>query len=147
MEYQSRGMMVIEPRISTASPAFPSLITTASNAAPPAPLPSSQARTLRTGLTKVRMPRATVGLQPKDPTIADLLKPVGSLARSARDAGLIFICSGPVEIMARTNRFLSRVVQRRRPPSTPCLGPAAQVIDIEYSETRASKHDISNLNK
>jgi arylsulfatase A-like enzyme len=32
---------------------------------------------LRTGLTKVGMPGATVGLQPEDPTIADLLKPLG----------------------------------------------------------------------
>src|SRR5271156_2149711 len=32
---------------------------------------------LRTGLTKVGMPGATVGLQPADPTIAELLKPLG----------------------------------------------------------------------
>ncbi len=32
---------------------------------------------LRTGLTKVGMPGATVGLQAEDPTIADLLKPLG----------------------------------------------------------------------
>ncbi len=32
---------------------------------------------LRTGLTKVGMPGATVGLQPEDPTIADLLRPLG----------------------------------------------------------------------
>jgi arylsulfatase len=32
---------------------------------------------LRTGLTKVGMPGATLGLQPEDPTIADLLKPLG----------------------------------------------------------------------
>jgi arylsulfatase len=32
---------------------------------------------LRTGLTKVGMPGATVGLQSEDPTIADLLKPLG----------------------------------------------------------------------
>src|SRR5277367_4457549 len=32
---------------------------------------------LRTGLTKVGMPGATIGLQPEDPTIADLLKSVG----------------------------------------------------------------------
>jgi arylsulfatase A-like enzyme len=32
---------------------------------------------LRTGLTKVGLPGATVGLQPEDPTIADLLKPLG----------------------------------------------------------------------
>jgi arylsulfatase len=32
---------------------------------------------LRTGLTKVGMPGATVGLHPEDPTIADLLKPLG----------------------------------------------------------------------
>jgi arylsulfatase A-like enzyme len=31
----------------------------------------------RTGLTKVGVPGATVGLQPEDPTIADLLKPLG----------------------------------------------------------------------
>ncbi|NBD11381.1 MULTISPECIES: arylsulfatase [Corallococcus] len=31
----------------------------------------------RTGLTKVGMPGAKVGLQPEDPTIADLLKPLG----------------------------------------------------------------------
>ena len=32
---------------------------------------------LRTGLTKVGMPGATVGLHPEDPTIAELLKSVG----------------------------------------------------------------------
>jgi arylsulfatase len=32
---------------------------------------------IRTGLTKVGLPGATVGLQPEDPTIADLLKPLG----------------------------------------------------------------------
>ena len=32
---------------------------------------------VRTGLTKVGMPGATVGLQAEDPTIADLLKPLG----------------------------------------------------------------------
>jgi len=32
---------------------------------------------LRTGLTKVGMPGATLGLQPEDATIADLLKPLG----------------------------------------------------------------------
>ena len=31
----------------------------------------------RTGLTKVGLPGATVGLQPEDPTIAELLKPLG----------------------------------------------------------------------
>jgi arylsulfatase A-like enzyme len=32
---------------------------------------------IRTGLTKVGMPGAKLGLQPQDPTIADLLKPLG----------------------------------------------------------------------
>ena len=32
---------------------------------------------IRTGLTKVGLPGATEGLQPQDPTIADLLKPLG----------------------------------------------------------------------
>ena len=32
---------------------------------------------LRTGLTKVGMPGATLGLQPEDPTIAEVLKPLG----------------------------------------------------------------------
>jgi arylsulfatase A-like enzyme len=32
---------------------------------------------LRTGLTKVGMPGTTLGLQPEDPTIAELLKPLG----------------------------------------------------------------------
>ena len=32
---------------------------------------------IRTGLTKVGLPGATLGLQPEDPTIADLLKPLG----------------------------------------------------------------------
>ena len=32
---------------------------------------------VRTGLTKVGLPGATVGLQPEDPTIAELLKPLG----------------------------------------------------------------------
>jgi arylsulfatase len=33
--------------------------------------------TIRTGLTKVGMPGARVGIQKEDPTIADLLKPLG----------------------------------------------------------------------
>src|SRR5687767_15790079 len=33
--------------------------------------------TLRTGLSKVGMPGADAGLQPEDPTIAELLKPLG----------------------------------------------------------------------
>src|SRR5262249_49790364 len=32
---------------------------------------------LRTGLTKVGLPGATLGLQKEDPTIAELLKPLG----------------------------------------------------------------------
>src|ERR1051326_4045248 len=32
---------------------------------------------IRTGLTKVGLPGATIGLQPEDPTIAELLKPLG----------------------------------------------------------------------
>ena len=32
---------------------------------------------IRTGLTKVGLPGANLGLQPQDPTIADLLKPLG----------------------------------------------------------------------
>jgi arylsulfatase len=32
---------------------------------------------IRTGLTKVGLPGADLGLQPEDPTIADLLKPLG----------------------------------------------------------------------
>src|SRR6478672_10766213 len=32
---------------------------------------------IRTGLTKVGMPGATVGLQKEDPTIAEMLKPLG----------------------------------------------------------------------
>ena len=32
---------------------------------------------VRTGLTKVGCPAATIGLQPEDPTIADMLKPLG----------------------------------------------------------------------
>ena len=32
---------------------------------------------IRTGLTKVGMPGADLGLQPEDPTIAELLKPLG----------------------------------------------------------------------
>ena len=32
---------------------------------------------IRTGLTKVGLPGADIGLQPEDPTIADLLKPLG----------------------------------------------------------------------
>ena len=40
---------------------------------------------VRTGLTKVGMPGATVGLQAEDPTIAELLKPLGTRpASSAR---------------------------------------------------------------
>jgi arylsulfatase len=35
---------------------------------------------LRTGMTKVGLPGATVGLQKEDPTIAELLKPLGYAA-------------------------------------------------------------------
>jgi arylsulfatase A-like enzyme len=40
---------------------------------------------LRTGMTKVGLPGATLGLQKEDPTIAELLKPLGyATANSAR---------------------------------------------------------------
>ena len=39
---------------------------------------------IRTGLTKVGMPGATVGLQKEDPTIAELLKPLGYATGSVR---------------------------------------------------------------
>ena len=40
---------------------------------------------LRTGMTKVGLPGATLGLQKEDPTIAELLKPLGyATARSMR---------------------------------------------------------------
>src|SRR5215831_9488227 len=32
---------------------------------------------IRTGMTKVGLPGSTLGLQPQDPTIAELLKPMG----------------------------------------------------------------------
>jgi len=38
---------------------------------------SSLASPIRTGLTKVGLPGSTLGLQKEDPTIADLLKPLG----------------------------------------------------------------------
>ena len=51
---------------------------TASRAAPRAAPRSSPGRAVfRTGLSKVGMPGATVGLQAEDPTIAELLKPLG----------------------------------------------------------------------
>ena len=34
-------------------------------------------RTVRTGITKVGMPGSEIGLQPEDPTIAEMLKPLG----------------------------------------------------------------------
>ena len=47
-------------------------------AAPPDARRSSPARAcFRTGLSKVGMPGSTIGLQPEDPTIAELLKPLG----------------------------------------------------------------------
>ena len=52
--------------------------TTASRAAPRGARRSSPARAcFRTGLTKVGMPGRRVGLQAEDPTIAELLKPLG----------------------------------------------------------------------
>ena len=39
---------------------------------------------LRTGLTKVGLPGATLGLQKEDPTIAEMLKPLGLCHRSVR---------------------------------------------------------------
>src|SRR5215468_4271909 len=38
---------------------------------------------LRTGLTKVGLPAATVGLHKEDPTIAELLKPLATRPRSS----------------------------------------------------------------
>ena len=49
-----------------------------SRAVPPAEPRSSRASPgLRTGLTKVGLPGATLGLQKEDPTIAELIKPLG----------------------------------------------------------------------
>ena len=39
---------------------------------------------IRTGLTKVGLPGAKLGLQPEDPTIAELLKPLGYATRPVR---------------------------------------------------------------
>ena len=39
---------------------------------------------IRTGLTKVGMPGADLGLQAEDPTIAELLKPLGYVTRAVR---------------------------------------------------------------
>jgi arylsulfatase len=39
---------------------------------------------LRTGMTKVGLPGSPLGLQKEDPTIAELLKPLGYAANSAR---------------------------------------------------------------
>ena len=39
---------------------------------------------IRTGLTKVGLPGADLGLQPEDPTIADVLKPLGYVTRPVR---------------------------------------------------------------
>jgi arylsulfatase len=39
---------------------------------------------LRTGMTKVGLPGATLGLQKEDPTIAELLKPLGLYDRPVR---------------------------------------------------------------
>jgi arylsulfatase A-like enzyme len=45
---------------------------------------------IRTGLTKVGLPGAKLGLQPDDPTIADALKPLGYVtASSARTTSAI----------------------------------------------------------
>ena len=40
---------------------------------------------IRTGLTKVGMPGADIGLQAEDPTIAKLLKPLGRRTRWPKD--------------------------------------------------------------
>ena len=41
-------------------------------------MPSSQVRIrFRTGMTKVGMPGSTLGFRPEDPTIAEVLKPLG----------------------------------------------------------------------
>jgi arylsulfatase len=39
---------------------------------------------LRTGMTKVGLPAATLGLRKEDPTIAELLKPLGLCNRPVR---------------------------------------------------------------
>ena len=39
---------------------------------------------IRTGLTKVGLPGADIGLQPQDPTVAELLKPLGYVTRPVR---------------------------------------------------------------
>ena len=67
-------------RISTASrrKARCSPTGTASKAAQPVGLPFITGQSpIRTGLTKVGLPGAKLGLQGEDPTIADLLKPLG----------------------------------------------------------------------
>ena len=38
---------------------------------------------IRTGLTKVGLPGADVGLRPQDPTVAEILKPLGYTAHSS----------------------------------------------------------------
>ena len=77
---QRRADGLPDARTSTGSPmrGCASPTPTASRAAPPAARRSSPARAcFRTGLSKVGMPGADVGLQAEDPTIAELLKPLG----------------------------------------------------------------------
>ena len=76
----SKGMMGYRtPNIDrVANEGVASPTTTVSRAVPPGVLAFITGQNpLRTGLTKVGMPGATVGLQPEDPTIAELLKPLG----------------------------------------------------------------------
>jgi arylsulfatase A-like enzyme len=57
---------------------------------------------IRTGLTKVGLPGADLGLMPEDPTIADLRRPLGYV--SASSARTIYVAVRPCDPLRATCR-------------------------------------------
>ena len=71
---------------------------------------------LRTGLTKVGLPAATVGLHKEDPTIAELLKPLGyATAQIGKNH------------LGDRNEYLPTVLATALPIAVDDIGAAAQV--------------------
>jgi len=70
---------------------------------------------IRTGLTKVGMPGATVGLQKEDPTIAELLKPLGyATGQFGRTIWATATNSCPPCMVSTSSSAISTISTRRK---------------------------------
>ena len=82
----------------------------------------------RTGLTKVGLPGAPIGLQKEDPTIAEMLKPLGYMLRrsSARTTSVTATSSCPRRTASTSSSAISTTSTPRRSRRTPTIRRIAE---------------------